>query len=173
MAPKRISGLWYLAALLLATIGWNVGVAVAGGAWDDVRAATITSRNQPMDARGSSVAVFTDTLQADFASECSWRSGASGRSQRMPPAPLPLTVDDDGRSWQLIAFEPKGQDAMEVRCHPTRGRTGNAQYAYAVVDGFNRQAMIGNAITLASLFVALVLGVAVFVMRRVRETGTP
>lgn len=168
MSRKPISGLWYLAALLLATIGWNVGVAVAGGAWDMVRDAPITSRNQQMDARGSSVAVFTDALQADFASECSWRSGASGERHAMTPAPLALTVDDDGRSWQLIAFEPRGHDAMEVRCHPTRGRTGSAQYAYAVVDGFNRRAMIGNAITLASLFVALVMGVAVFVVRRVR-----
>lgn len=168
MAPKRISGIWYLAALLLAAIGWNVGVAVAGGAWDQVRAAPITSRNQPMDARGSSVAVFTDALQADFASQCSWTSGSSGRPQRMPPAPLPLTVDDDGRTWQLIAFEPQGRDAMEVRCHATRGRTGNAQYAYAVVDGFNDRAMIGNAITLGSLFVALILAIGVFVLRRVR-----
>lgn len=86
----------------------------------------------------------------------------------MAPAPLALSVDDDGRSWQLIAFEPKGHDGMEVRCHPTRGRTGNAQYAYAVVDGFNRRAMIGNAITLASLLVALILAMAVFVLRRVR-----
>lgn len=168
MSRKPISGLWYLAALLLATIGWNVGVAVAGGAWDTVREATITSVNQRLDAEGSSVAVFTDALQVDFASECSWRSGASGRGRRMAPAPLALSVDDDGRSWQLIAFEPKGHDGMEVRCHPTRGRTGNAQYAYAVVDGFNRRAMIGNAITLASLLVALILAMAVFVLRRVR-----
>lgn len=166
MAPKRISGLWYLAALLLATIGWNVGVAVAGGAWDTVRDAPITSRNQSMDALGSSVAVFTDALQADFASECSWRSGASGQRQRMPPAPLALTVADDGRNWQLIAFEPDGQDAMEVRCHPTRGRAGNAQYAYAVVDGFNHRAMIGNTITLASLALAFLVAIVTFALRR-------
>jgi hypothetical protein len=168
MSPKPISGLWYLAALLLAAIGWNVGVAVAGGAWDQVRDAPITSGNQPMDARGSSVAVFTDALQADFASQCSWSSGAAGRPQRMSPAPLPLTVDDDGRTWQLIAFEPEGRDAMEVRCHPTRGRTGNAQYAYAVVNGFNDRAMIGNAITLGSLFVAFIVVIGVFILRRAR-----
>jgi hypothetical protein len=168
MSRKPISALWYLAALLLATIGWNVGVAVAGGAWDEVRDAPITSVNQPLSAGGSSVAVFTDALQADFASECSSRSGPSGRRQRMSPAPLALTVDDDGRTWQLIAFEPRGRDGMEVHCHPTRGRTGNAQYAYAVVDGFNRRAMIGNAITLGSLAFAAVVAIATFVIRQRR-----
>lgn len=168
MSSKPISGLWYLGALCLALVGWNVGVAIAGGAWNHVRQAPITSANQPLDAAGSSVAVFTDVMQADLGIACSWRLGASGESRPMAPAPLALTVNDDGLNWQLIAFEPDGHDDMEVRCHPTRGRTDNAQYAYAVVEGFNSRARLGNAITLASLALAAATATLIFVLRRRR-----
>ena len=63
--PKPVlSPAWYLGALALALVGWVVGVAVAGGAWDTVRAASVSSANQPISAAGSSVAAFTDVLQA-------------------------------------------------------------------------------------------------------------
>lgn len=162
---KRISGLWYLGALFVALIGWNVGVAVAGGAWNAVRDAPITSANQALDARGSSVAVFTDVLQVDLAIACRWSTTSSG-AHRMPPAPVPLTVDDDGLTWQLIAFEPKGRNDMTVRCKPTRGRTDNAQYAYAVVDGFTSRANIGNLITLGSLLLGVGAAIAIYLQRR-------
>lgn len=165
-ASQPIKGLWYLAAVFVALIGWNIGVAIAGGAWDAVRAAPITLANTPLDARGKSVAVFTDALQADLAFTCRWKSAASAKAHPIPAAPVPLKVTDDGLNWQLIAFEPRGQDDMQVRCRPTRGRADTGQYAYAVVDGFLQRAMLGNAITLASLALAVVVAIAVFMMRR-------
>jgi hypothetical protein len=156
-----------LAPVGLALIGWIAGVVVMSGAWDQVREARITSANQPLSAQGSSVAVFTDVLQADLAISCTWRS--DGTVHRMPSATFPLTVDDDGIKWQLIAFEPKGRDRMEVRCRPTRGRIDNAQYAYAVVDGFTQRVQAGTAVSLASLAVAIVGAIAIFVIRRRRQ----
>jgi hypothetical protein len=163
---KPIRGAWYLAPVALALIGWIAGVVVMSGAWDQVREARITSANQPLRAQGSSVAVFTDVLQADLAISCSWRAG--GAAHRMPPATFPLTVDDDGMNWQMIAFEPEGRDGMEVRCRPTRGRTDNAQYAYAVVDGFTQRVHAGTAVSLGTLAVAIVGAIAIAVMRRRR-----
>lgn len=163
---KPLSPLWYLAALALALVGWNVGVAVAGGAWDQVRAAPITSANQPLAAEGSSVAVFSDAMQADLGIRCIWRTDRAWH--RMPAAPVPLTVDDDGLTWQLVAFEIAGHDDMQVRCHTTRGRTEHAQFATAVVDGFTHRAMTGNLITLASVAIAGVGAGVIFLIRRRR-----
>ena len=160
-----LSPTWYLAALTLAVVGWIVGVVVAGGAWDAVRGASVTSANQPLSAQGTSVAVFTDVLQPGRQVSC--RSREPGlRSQRIPAAPLPFSIEDDGTTWHLVAFEPEGRNNMTLSCQPKDHRADNAQYAFATVDGFVRRAQIGNSIIKASLLGAFVGAAVIFVRRR-------
>jgi hypothetical protein len=156
---------WYLAALALALIGWVVGVAVAGNAWDTVRTASISSANQPLSANGASVAVFTDVLQTGRRIVC--RSAEPGhRSQQVPPSPLDLTIDDDGTTWHLVAFEPKGRDDMTLSCGPQDHQADNAQYAFARVDGFLHRARIGNGIVLVGMIGAVAMATTLFLKRR-------
>jgi hypothetical protein len=160
-----LSPAWYLTALALALVGWVVGVAVAGGAWDQVRAASVSSANQAVSAKGSSVAAFTDVLQTGRRIVC--HSSEPGRpAQQLPAAPLPLAIDDDGTTWHLIAFEPKARDNMSLSCRPEDRQADNAQYAFATVDGFLRRARIGNIIIIASMIGSLGTAVAILLRRR-------
>ena len=162
---KPLSPAWYLAALALALVGWVVGVAVAGGAWDTVRNASVTSANGPLSASGASVAVFTDVLQSGRRIVC--RSSEPGHaSRRLPTAPLALTIDDDGTTWHLIAFEPKGRDAMTISCLPTDRQADNAQYAFAEVDGFLTRANAGNNIIKGAFVGSLATAIAILLRRR-------
>lgn len=162
---SALSPAWYLAALALALVGWVVGVAVAGSAWDTVRATTVTSANDPLSASGSSVAVFTDVLQTGRKIVCS-STEPGRRARQVPPAPLPLSIDDDGTTWHLIAFEPKGRAAMTLECRPQDRQADNAQYAFSRVDGFLQKARIGNAIILAAMAGSLGTAVAILLRRR-------
>jgi hypothetical protein len=156
---------WYLVPLALALIGWVIGVAVAGGAWDTVRSASVTSANQPLSAQGESVAAFTDVLQTGRQIVC--RSQEPGRSpQQIPAAPLAFSIEDDGTTWHLVAFEPKGRADMTLSCRPKDHSADNAQYAFAVVDGFLRRASIGNTIIRASMLAAFGSAAWIFIRRR-------
>jgi hypothetical protein len=90
----------------------------------------------------------------------------------MPPAPIALTVEDDGSTWNLVAFEPKGRDNVTVSCAPRDKQVDNAQYAYAAVDGFVERARAGNFVILGGLFGGIVLASVVFVKRRRRMANT-
>jgi hypothetical protein len=161
------SPLWYLAALALTLIGWIVGVAVAGGAWDAVRSAPITSANQALQAKGESIAVFTDVVQADRYITCSMVDVVrDAEPEPIPPAPIALTVEDDGATWNLVAFEPEGRDNVTVTCAPRDKRVDNAQYAYAAVDGFVERARAGNLVILGGFVGGIVLAIVVFAKRR-------
>ena len=163
------SPLWYLAALALTLVGWIVGVAVAGGAWDAVRSAPITSANQALQAKGESIAVFTDVVQADRHITCSLVDVVrDAKPEPIPPAPIALTVDDDGATWNLVAFEPEGRDNVTVTCTPKDKRVDNAQYAYAAVDGFVERARAGNFVILGGFVGGIVLAIVVFAKRRRR-----
>lgn len=162
---SALSPAWYLAALALALIGWVVGIAVAGGAWDTVRAASVTSSNEPISADGSSVAAFTDVLQTGRTIVC-LSTEPGRRPHQIPPAPLPLAIDDDGTTWHLIAFEPKGRAAMTLSCGPKDRQADNAQYAFARIDGFLQRARIGNVIIVAAMVGSLATAVAILLRRR-------
>ena len=167
--PRSPSPLWYLAALALTLAGWIVGVAVAGGAWDAVRHAPITSANQALQAKGESIAVFTDVVQAERRITCSMVDVVrDAKPQPIPPAPIALTVDDDGATWNLVAFEPEGRDNVTVSCEPRDKQVDNAQYAYSAVDGFVERARAGNLIILGGFLAAIVLAGVVFAIRRSR-----
>ena len=158
---------WYLGALALTLIAWMVGVAIAGGAWDAVRSAPITSANEALQAEGQSIAVFTDVVQADRRITCAMTDVVTdSRSVTIPPAPIALDVEDDGTTWHLVAFQPEGRDGVTVACTPQDKQVDNAQYAFATVDGFIERARIGNVVILVGLLTAIVMSVVVFVRRR-------
>ncbi len=165
------SPLWYLLALALTLAGWIVGVAVAGGAWDEVRNASITSANQALQAKGESIAVFTDVVQTDRRISCSMVDVVRDAApDPIPPAPIALTVEDDGATWSLVAFQPDGRDNVTVSCVPKDKQVDNAQYAYAAVDGFVERARAGNFIILGGFLGAIILATVVFIRRRRHKT---
>ena len=163
------SPLWYLGALSLTLASWIIGVAIAGGAWDVVRGASITSANQALEAKGESIAVFTDVVQTDRQIICSMVDVVrDAKPDPIPPAPIALTVEDDGTTWSLVAFEPEGRDNVTVSCAPKDKQVDNAQYAYAAVDGFVNRARAGNFVILGGFLSGIVLAIVVFAKRRRR-----
>ena len=161
------SPIWYLAALALTLAGWIIGVAVAGAAWDAVRHAPITSANQALQAKGESIAVFTDVVQTDRRITCSMVDVVRDATpDPIPPAPIALTVNDDGTTWNLVAFQPEGRDNVTVSCAPKDKQVDNAQYAYAAVDGFVERARAGNLVILGGFLGGIVLAIVVFIKRR-------
>ncbi len=166
-AKKTTGPAWYLVALAVFAIGWNGGVWWAGQAWDLVREAPITSANQALQADGESIAVFTDVVQVNRQITCSMSSVVrEARPQAIAPAPIPLTVEDDGATWTLIAFENEGRDNVTVSCAPKDKQVDNAQYAYATIDGYNARLWTGNIVSIAAIVLALAIGFAIFRIRR-------
>jgi len=162
-----MSPAWYLVALAVFAIGWNGGVWWAGKAWDLVREAPITSANQALQAEGKSIAVFTDVVQADRQIICAMSDVVrEAPPQRMDPAPIPLTVEDDGATWTLIAFEHAGRDNVTVACAPKDKQVDNAQYAYATIEGYNTRLWTGNIVSMASIILAFAVGIATYRIRR-------
>ncbi|HUP99900.1 MAG TPA: hypothetical protein VM093_05510, partial [Aeromicrobium sp.] len=140
---------------------------VAGGAWDTVRNAPISSANEALQAEGESIAVFTDVVQADRRITCAMTNVVTdSQAVTIPPSPIGLTVEDDGTTWHLVAFQPEGRDGVTVSCTPKDERVDNAQYAYATVHGFMERARIGNAIILVGLLIAIATSAVVFIRRR-------
>jgi hypothetical protein len=79
-----------------------------------------------------------------------------------------LTVEDDGTTWNLVAFQPDGRDNVTVSCSPADRGVDNAQYAYAVVDGFVERARAGNFVILGGFFGGIIVAILVFMRRRRR-----
>jgi len=162
---------WYVVAFALWATGWMIGVAVAGSAWDTVRQAPISSANQALQAKGESIAVFTDVVQTDRRITCSMVDVVrDAKPDPIPPAPIALTVNDDGATWNLVAFEPEGRDNVTVSCAPKDKQVDNAQYAYAVVDGYFDRQLIGLVVLGGASVAAAALAIVVFVKRRRRLT---
>jgi hypothetical protein len=146
-----------------------VGVAVAGSAWDTVRDTPISSANQALQAKGESIAVFTDVVQNDRHITCSMVDVVrDAKPDPMSPAPIALTVEDDGTTWNLVAFEPDGRDNVTVSCAPKDKQVDNAQYAYAVVNGYFKRQLIGLLILGGITVAAAAIAIVVFVKRRRR-----
>lgn len=145
---------------------------VAAGAWDAVRAAPVAAVNQPLDASGQSVAVFTDVVQPERKIACSQTTEADRKAEKrpkpIPAASLELVVTDDGNEWHLIAFEPDGRDDMAIRCTPSDKRSDNATYAFSTVDGFTTRANTGNGIAIIGTALGIGLAIWTFIARRRR-----
>jgi hypothetical protein len=149
---------------------------VAAGAWDSVRAAGITSNNQPVDANNRSVAVFTDVVQPDRRVTCTQTTEAAKRAEKepkpIPPASLELVVEDDGNEWHLIGFQSDGRNDMTIRCTPADKRADNATYAYSVVEGFRTRANTGNGIAILGTTLGIALAIWTFIARRMDNQET-
>ena len=145
---------------------------MAAGAWDAVRAAPVAAVNQPLDASGQSVAVFTDVVQPERKVACSQITTAERKAEKkpqpVPQASLELVVNDDGNEWHLIGFEPDGRDDMAIRCTPADKRSDNATYAYSTVDGFTARANTGNGLAIVGTFAGIALAIWTFIARRRR-----
>jgi hypothetical protein len=171
-AAEPTSPAWYLVALAVFAIGWNGGVWWASTAWDQVREAQITSANQALQAEGKSIAVFTDVVQANRQITCVMSDVVrEARPQPIDPAAIPLTVEDDGATWTLIAYEHDGRNNVTVACAPKDRQVDNAQYAYATIDGYNTRLWTGNIVSMASIVVALAVGIMIYRIRRRQLRG--
>lgn len=162
----------YLAAVLLVLVGWVLATAVAAGAWDPVRNATLTPVTEKLaDAKNRTLAVYTDISQPERKIRCAVRDPKGVRNY-VPPAALDITVDSDGSQWHLVALMPEGRDGLIVRCASPDGRVDNATYAYAVIDGFTSRGRLGQGIAAGGVLAGLGLGVWTFwSRRRVREAS--
>ncbi len=165
--------MWYLAALGIALLGWNVGIAVAAQAWDPVEEAVVTSASGPVDAGGQSLAVFTDVVQPERRVTCTWKTEGRKKPTTILPPTRTLEVQDDGSEWYLIGFERNGRDGMAVSCTPRDKRADNAAYAFAVVDGFNARAQTGNIIVITGTVLGFALAIWTFIARRRRTHQEP
>ena len=143
---------------------------VAAGAWDAVREAPVAAVNQPLDAGGLSVAVFTDVLQPERQVLCEQTTEADKKDKKdprpIPPASIELVVTDDGNEWHLIGFELDGRDGMIVSCTPKDKRSDNATYAFSTVDGFTDRANTGNGIAIIATALGIGLALWTFIARR-------
>lgn len=143
---------------------------VAAGAWDAVRDAPVTAVNQPLDASGKSVAVFTDVVQPERRVTCTQTTEADRRADKkpkpIPVASLEIVVTDDGNEWHLIGFEPNGRNDMAIRCTPDDEASDNAAYAFSTVDGFTSRANTGNGIAIIGTALAIGLAIWTFIARR-------
>lgn len=164
---RLTSPLWYLAAVAIALLGSIAGTAIAAGAWDGVRSATISPATEPVDAAGRTLAIFTDQPQEGREITCTTRPAdqpeASG--DEVKAAALDIVVEQRGTDWHLLALRPEGKDGVVVSCVPSDGKADTALYGFAVVDGFE-SAGRGASIGSASLGVALLLAAFVFWQRR-------
>lgn len=157
---RLVSPLWYLAALLVVLGGWMAGTVVAAGAWEQVRSATLQNVTERIDAGDGSLAVFTDVRQPELDVRCTTRGPAEG-AEAVPvdPAPIDLTVVEDGTTWYLIGWEPASRDGQAVRCRPGDGSADAATYRAAAVQGFADRARAGDGV----LWIATVGGIALAV----------
>ncbi|WP_229053001.1 hypothetical protein [Aeromicrobium sp. Leaf350] len=163
---RLTSPLWYLVAVAIALAGSMVGTAVAASAWDGVREATIAPATEPIDAGGSTLAIFTDQPQ-DREITCTTRPAdkPDAKGDTVSGAALDIVVEQQGTDWHLLALQPAGDDGVTISCVPSDGGTDAAAYGFAVVDGFdkaNRGATIGTV----SLVVGIAFGGIVFWQRR-------
>ncbi len=169
MRPR--SPLWYLAALFLALGAWVIGAVVAAGAWDIVRDAGVSSSTAPVDAEDKSVAIFTDVLQPERRVTCRYTVAPVQKGAKptaIEPAPIDLTIADDGTEWYLIGFVLDGKDQMSVTCAPRDKRTDNASYAVSAVEGFSQRANVGNGIAILGTVAGIALAIWTFINRRRR-----
>ncbi|ALX03313.1 MULTISPECIES: hypothetical protein [Aeromicrobium] len=166
---RLTSPLWYLAAFLLAIGGWMASAVVAAGAWDHVRDATLQNLTERVDAKGASLAVFTDVRQPERDVTCTATGPAKGAEPvTLEDAPIDLRVPQDGSTWYLIAFEREGSDQVAVRCTPKDRAADAATYRVAVADGFLDRTRNGAGIAWIAAAVAVALALATWWTRRKR-----
>jgi hypothetical protein len=159
--------LWYLAAFLLAIGSAMAATAVAASAFDSVRDATVTPVTERIDAKGSTLAVYTDLVQPDRDISCRGRYGEGDRGRIVIPGKgVDVTAQGDGTTWHLIGLLERGRDGLRIVCTPTDKRVDNAAYGYATVTGYDSAVNNGKGIASIGAAAGVVLGAWVFWCRR-------
>lgn len=157
--------LWYLAAFLLAIGSAMAAAAVAASAFDPVRDATVVPVAERVDAKGSSLAVYTDIVQTDRDVACHAR-GLDKRRVEIPDKGVDIRAQSDGSTWHLIGLLEEGRDGLKVVCTPRDRRIDNASYGYAVVDDYQSTIQNGKGIAILGVTIGAGLGAYVYVSRR-------
>jgi len=159
--------LWYLAAFFLAIASAMAATAVAASALDPVRDAVVAPVTERVDARGSTLAIYTDIVQADRDIACRGRYGEKdvGRIE-IPDKGIDVTAQGDGTRWHLIGLLEKGRDGLRIVCTPADKRVDNAIYGYATVTGYASTVNNGRGVAYLGVAAAAVLAGWVFWCRR-------
>lgn len=171
---RLTSPLWYLAAFLLAIGSAMAATAVAASALDPVRDATVTPVTERVDAQGSTLAIYTDLVQADREISCRGRYGQDDRGRVViPDKGIDVTAQGDGTTWHLIGLLENGRDGLRIVCTPVDKRVDNAAYGYATVTGYSSTVDNGRGIAYIGVAAAAVFAAWVFWCRRAaRRTRT-
>lgn len=155
--------LWYLAALLLALGSTMAAAAVAAGAFGPVRDATVIPVTERVDAKGSTLAIYTDIVQTDRDVACRGRYGDEDKGRVVIPATdVEISAQGDGTRWTLIALLEDGRDDLRIVCTPGDRRVDNASYGYATVTGY--ATAVNNGKGVAALGLAAAGGLAGWVL---------
>lgn len=163
--------LWYLAALLLALGGTMTAVATAASAFDPIRDARVVPVTERVDAKGATLAVYTDIVQDDRDVTCRARYGKKDKGRiPIPDQGVDITAQTDGVRWTLIGLLEHGRDGLRIVCTPADRRLDSASYGYATVTGYTSK--VDNGRTIATVGLAAGVGVAgwIFWCRRSART---
>lgn len=164
---RPVNPLWYLAALLIALASLMGAAAYGASAFDAVRDATVTPVTERVDARGSTLAIYTDIVQADRDISCRGRYGDGDRGRIVIPATtVDVAAQGDGTRWRLIALLDEGRDGLRIVCTPADRRVDNAAYGYATVTGYSSRANNAQGFAWLGTAVAAALAGWVFWCRR-------
>lgn len=166
-AVRLTNPLWYLAALLLALGGTMAAVATAASAFDPVRDANVLPVTERVDAKGATLAVYTDIVQEDRAIACRARYGKkdAGRVE-IPDKGVDIVAQGGGIRWTLIGLLEEGRDGLRIVCTPADRRIDNASYGYATVTGYSSKVNNGRGISSIGLAAGVGLAGWVFWCRR-------
>ncbi|AWB93812.1 hypothetical protein [Aeromicrobium chenweiae] len=156
--------LWYLAAFLLAIGSTMAATAFAASAFDDIRGATLTPVSELVDAKGKTLAVFSnDPDRGDIA--CHARDRAKQRVE-IPDKDVGVTAQSAGETWYLIGLLEDGRDGLRVVCRPESNRPDTAGYAHAAVSTYAGTVNNAKGVAVLGVTAGGALGAYVFWCRR-------
>lgn len=159
--------LWYLLALVIALGSTMAAVAVAASAFDPVRDARVAPITERVDAKGATLAVYTDIVQEDRDIACRGRYGKKDKGRiEIPDKGVEITAQGDGIRWTLIGLLEEGRDDLRIVCTPADRRVDNASYGYATVTGYTSKVDNGRGISSMGLAAGVALAGWVFWCRR-------
>ena len=159
--------LWYLAAFILAIGSVMAATAVAASAFDPVRDAVVTPVTERVDAEGTTLAIYTDIVQADRDLLCRGRYGKDDEGRiEIPDKGIDISAQGDGTTWHLIGLLEKGRDGLRIVCTPADRRVDNASYGYATVTGYESAVNNGRGVAYLGVAGAVMLAGWTFWSRR-------
>ncbi|MCW2769279.1 MAG: hypothetical protein JWR27_712 [Aeromicrobium sp.] len=158
--------LWYLVAFLLAVGSAMVAAAVAATAYDTIKTTRVTGLQELADARGKTLAVYTDDYEPERAVTCHAVDRDKVRVEVDKAVP---DIDNrtGGTTWHLLAVLEDGRDGLQVTCSPkSKDIDDGAAYAWSVVDDYEAPSRNGKGIASLGLAAGAGFGAYVFWCRR-------